>query len=327
LAHLVHLVDDLLDVSRISRGKIQLRREPLMLAEIVENAVETCSPTIQENGHELSVTVPDEPIVLHGDRTRLVQTLCNLINNAAKYTEPGGRIWLAAQRQDGQAVMSVRDNGVGIGAEVLPNVFDMFVQGDRSLEKTRGGLGLGLTIVKRLVEMHGGTVDARSAGPGQGSEFVVRLPVSEAQPVGGNGEVKRPAPGETDHQPGRLRILVVDDNPDAAASLGMLLTKMGHEVRTAHNGIEAFELAAQQRPDLIFMDIGRPKLNGLDTTRRIRQAPWGQDIVIVALTGWGQDDDKRKSKEAGCDDHLIKPASPSALQKILAEAGSARQPA
>ena len=239
----------------------------------------------------------------------------NLLNNAAKYTEPGGRIWLTVERQRGEAVVRVRDTGVGIAAEMLPRIFEMFSQVDRSLERSQGGLGIGLALVRRLVEMHGGTVEARSDGLGKGSEFVVRLPVLVAADAGAaswrleNSEKVAAGP--------KRRILVVDDNRDAADSLGMMLSLMGNETRTAHDGLEAVEAAAAFRPDVMLLDIGLPKLNGYDVCRRIREQPWGKGMVIVALTGWGQEEDRRRSSEAGFNQHMVKPVDPAALEKLL----------
>jgi signal transduction histidine kinase/ActR/RegA family two-component response regulator len=314
LQHLVRLVDDLLDVSRISRGKIELRKERIPLAAVVENALETCEALVKQQDAHLTVTLPEAPLYVDADKTRLAQALCNLVSNAAKYSDPGSTIWLTVTREGNQAVVSVRDNGVGIPAHMLPKVFDLFTQVDRSLEKAQGGLGVGLTIVKRLIEMHGGRVEARSEGQGMGSEFVIRLPlvlsvVNEKQQQGSEPQKK---------QTGRHRILVVDDNVDSASSLAMMLKIMGSEVRTAHDGLEALEAAAAFRPDVNLLDIGMPKLNGYDACRRIRQQPWGKNIVIVALTGWGQDEDKKRSQEVGFDGHFVKPVEPVALEKLLA---------
>jgi CheY-like chemotaxis protein/anti-sigma regulatory factor (Ser/Thr protein kinase) len=247
------------------------------------------------------------------DATRLAQVFANLLNNAAKYTEPGGRIHLAVQRHRGEAVVSVKDSGVGIPVHMLPRVFEMFTQVDRNLDRSQGGLGIGLSIVKRLVEMHGGTVEARSEGHGAGSEFLVRLPMALSVVSEGNLEDGEPA-----FTIERRRILVVDDNRDSALSLAMLFKLMGSETRTAHDGLEALEAAAAFQPHLILLDIGMPRLNGYETARRIREQPWGKNVVLAALTGWGQDEDRRKSHEAGFDFHLVKPVEPAALEKLLA---------
>ncbi|MBX9584219.1 MAG: PAS domain-containing protein [Gemmataceae bacterium] len=312
VGQMVHLVDDLLDLSRISRGKIELRKERVELAKVLQQAVETSRPLIDASGHDLAIDLPPQPVFVDADVTRLAQVFSNLLNNAAKYTERGGRIRLSAQHRGHEAIISVRDTGIGIPAHMLPHVFEMFTQVDRNLERSQGGLGIGLSIVKRLVEMHGGGVTARSDGPGMGSEFVVRLPVvlSVVPPQDEEGEATRPT--------ARRRILVVDDNVDAAMSLAMMLDLMGSEARTAHDGVEALDVAAAFRPDLILLDIGMPRMNGYDTARHIREQAWGKGVVLVALTGWGQDEDRRKSKEAGFDAHMTKPIEPAALERLLA---------
>jgi PAS domain S-box-containing protein len=316
LAQMVRLVDDLLDLSRVSRGTIELRKERIELATIVKQAVETSLPVIEQAGHHLTIDVPPSAIYVDADLTRMAQVFSNIFNNAAKYTESGGKIHLKVQRQDGEAIVSVKDNGLGIPAHMLPNVFDIFTQVDRNLERSQGGLGIGLSIVKRLVEMHGGAVEVKSDGHGLGSEFIVRLPVvlSVAQPP---PEEERPAVS------GRRRVLVVDDNRDAATSLAIMLRLMGNETQTAHDGLEALEVAAAFRPDLILLDIGMPKLNGYDTARQIRQQSWGKHITLVALTGWGQEEDRRKSREAGFDSHMVKPIQIQDLEKLLASSSVA----
>ena len=309
-----HLIDDLMDLSRISRGKIALQKMRLKLAEAVQDAVDTARPLIEERGHELVVDVPPEPLYVDADRTRLSQILGNLLNNAAKYTDRGGRIRVAVERQGSDVVVAVEDNGVGIPAHLLTTVFDMFAQVDRSLEKSQGGLGIGLNIVKRLVEMHDGSIVAESDGHGAGSRFVVRLPVvltvTTERPDDHNGVPKV--------KPARRRILVVDDNVDGADSLAEMLRIMGNETQTAHDGLEAVDVAAAFRPDVILMDIGMPRLNGYEACRRIRGEPWGRNVIIVAQTGWGQEDDKRKSQDAGFNFHMVKPVDPAALEKMLA---------
>jgi PAS domain S-box-containing protein len=313
LQHMVRLVDDLLDVSRISRGKLQLRKERLTLEEVLRHALEVCGQTVREH-HRLTVSLPDEPLLVDADRTRLAQVLCNLLNNAAKYSDRGSSISLTVERDGGEAVIRVKDAGVGIPPDMLARVFDLFTQVDRSLEKSQGGLGVGLSIVKRLVELHGGNVEARSEGYGKGSEFVVRLPVLRSVvPAQADGAGSPQA-----RAPSRRRILVVDDNVDSARSLAMILRLMGSEVRAAHNGEEGLAAAEEFRPDLILMDIGMPRLNGYDAARRIRQQPWGRAMTLVALTGWGQEEDRRRSQEAGFDGHLVKPIEPAALERLLA---------
>jgi CheY-like chemotaxis protein len=313
VSQMVRLVDDLLDISRISRGKLQLRKERVGLADVLNAAVETARPVIEASAHELTVTMPPQPIVLQADPTRLAQVVANLLNNAAKYTEKAGHIWLTAERRGNEAVVSVRDTGIGIPAEQLPLIFQMFSQVASALERSQGGLGIGLSLVKGLVELHGGTIEARSGGPGKGSEFTVHLPlvdVLEAQTPSGDGEKAQTVQ--------KCRILVVDDLRDAAESLAMLLRMMGHETRTAYDGLEAVQTAAAFQPNVVLLDIGLPKMNGYEAARRIRSEPWGGNVTLVALTGWGQEEDKRRSLEAGFDHHLTKPVDPAALAKLLA---------
>jgi PAS domain S-box-containing protein len=312
LSHMVRLVDDLLDVSRISRNKMELRRKRSLLADVVSSAIETARPLIEAAGHDLVVSLPPWPVFLDADLTRLAQVFSNLLTNSAKYTEPGGKIQLAAECRGGEVIVSVRDNGIGIPAEALPSIFDMFSQVDRSVERNAGGLGIGLALVKGLVEMHGGTVIAQSPGEGLGSTFTVRLPVIE-------GRLASQEPGglETGPHVQDRKVLVVDDNRDGAASMAMMLQLMGNEVRTAHDGIEAIEVAGQFRPQVILMDVGMPRLNGLDATRRIREKEWGKEITIIALTGWGQENDRDQSSQAGCDGHLVKPVDLHDLEMML----------
>jgi PAS domain S-box-containing protein len=321
LSHMVRLIDDLLDVSRISRNKMELRRSRVLLADVVSSAVEIARPAIEAAGHELTVSLPPEPVPLDADLTRLAQVFGNLLNNSAKYTEPGGRIWLTATREGGQVSVAVRDTGIGIPAFALPTLFDMFSQVDRSMERSAGGLGIGLALVKGLVEMHGGTVEAASPGQGQGSTFTVRLPVpaDPAEPSPGT-----PAEEWTDSTGLKRRILVVDDNRDSAASMAVMLRLVGNEVRTASDGLEAVELAEQFRPQVVLMDVGMPRLNGYEATRRIRERPWGRDMTIIALTGFGQEMDRARSKEAGCDGHLVKPVKLPDLEKLLIELQGSR---
>jgi PAS domain S-box-containing protein len=316
LGHLVRLVDDLLDVSRINRSKMELRRSRVLLADVLSSAVETARPLLEAAGHELLLALPPGPVYLDADLTRLAQVFGNLLTNSAKYTERGGRIWLAAERRGGDVVVSVRDTGIGIPAEALPNIFDMFSQVGRSIERSTGGLGIGLALVKGLVEMHGGAVTAESAGVGKGSTFTVRLPTLESH---AERVAQGPPPeGPAAKGPGR-RILVVDDNRDSATSMALMLGLLGNELRTAHDGVEAVDVAEAFRPQVILMDVGMPRLNGYEATRRIRERPWGRSPVIFALTGWGQEGDKERSREAGCDGHLVKPVNLSDLQGLLAE--------
>jgi PAS domain S-box-containing protein len=316
LSHMVRLIDDLLDVSRISQNKMDLRRSRVLLAEAVGGAVETARPLIDAAGHELTVSLPPDPVYLDADPTRLTQVFANLLTNSAKYTERGGRIWLTAAPAGGEVVISVRDTGIGIPAASLPTIFDLFSQVDRSIERATGGLGIGLALVKGLVEMHGGSVAVSSGGPGRGTEFTVRLPVlaTDPQPFhhAPGGRVGRVG------SPGR-RILVVDDNRDSAGTMAEMLTILGNEVVTAHDGVEAVEAAGAFRPEVVLMDVGMPRLNGYDATRRIREQAWGREMTVVALTGWGQEGDRLQSREAGCDGHLVKPVSLPDLEKLLAE--------
>jgi PAS domain S-box-containing protein len=315
LSHMVRLVDDLLDVSRISRNKMELRRSRVLLADVISSAVEIVQPALAAAGHELTVSLPPEPVHLDADLTRLAQVFGNLLNNSAKYTEPGGHIRLTATREGGRVSVAVEDDGVGIPAFALPNVFNMFSQVDRSIERSTGGLGIGLALVKGLVEMHGGTVEAASPGQGKGSTFTVRLNALQNSPEPSPGT---PAEGWPDSTGSKRRILVVDDNRDSADSLALMLQLLGNEVRTANDGVEALELAEQFRPQVVLMDIGMPRLNGYEATRRIREQPWGKDTVVIALTGWGQTEDRARSKEAGCAGHLVKPVSRPDLEKLLA---------
>lgn len=318
LTHMVRLIDDLLDVSRISRNKMQLRRGRIALTEVINSAVETARPAIQEAGHELTLTLPAAPVYLHADLTRLAQVFGNLLSNSAKYTPRGGRISLTAERQQDEAVITVQDSGIGIPARALPIIFDMFSQVDRSIERSTGGLGIGLALVRGLVEMHGGSVRAESEGEGKGSRFTVRLPILEGAPTPGKQESPIAYHGM------RRRVLVVDDNHDGAASTTVMLRLLGHEVRTAFDGVEAVEMAGRFRPEVILMDVGMPRLNGLDATRLIREQHWGKTITIIALTGWGQENDRERSRAAGCDGHLVKPVNLPELQRVLAESISTR---
>ncbi|WP_254513909.1 PAS domain S-box protein [Anatilimnocola floriformis] len=312
LAQMVRLVDDLMDVSRITRGKVDLRREKVPLSLIINNAVETSRPLIDKMGHALSVKLPPEPVMIDADVTRLAQVFANLLNNSAKYSEPGGQISLTVEQRDSTVVVQVRDTGIGIAADQLPHIFDMFAQVDRSLERSQGGLGIGLTLVKRLVEMHGGSVAAASVGLGQGSDFTVHLPLATTSAQPGSHARNETAVPKTS-----LRILVVDDNRDGADSLSLMLKFIGNETRTAYDGEEGVRLAGQYRPDVILFDIGLPKLNGFEACRQIRAQPWGKTPILIAVTGWGQDEDRRRSQEAGFDYHLVKPVDPRELMKLL----------
>ena len=313
IGHMVRMVDDLLDVSRISRGRIELRTEDVDLAAVIHQAVEAATPHIANMSHKLTVSVPSESIHIDGDSTRLAQAISNLLNNASKFTDTGGSIHLSLERDGDQAVIRVKDSGIGISVEQLPLIFDMFTQLDGSLERSQTGLGIGLTVVKNLVELHGGTVDAYSAGVGQGCEFVVRLPIREEEIE----EKPKTTPGDSQMKSSR-RILVVDDNEDSANSLATFLQLLGNETHTAFDGIEAVDKAAALQPDVVLLDIGLPKLNGYEAARRIRAQPWGEHVILVAVTGWGQDEDRLKASEAGFDCHMVKPIDPAALTSILA---------
>jgi signal transduction histidine kinase/CheY-like chemotaxis protein len=313
LTQLVRLIDDLLDVSRISRGKLELRRERIELSSIVHQAVETCNLIADFANQELTVTLPPEPIYLDADPIRLSQVVNNLLNNACKFGGHRGRISLTVEQRGDNVMITVKDNGIGIAPDKLDSIFEMFSQIDQSLEKSQGGLGIGLTLAKRLVELHGGIIEARSEGLGKGSEFVIRLPVA-----GNPASQTAQAPADAIRTSGKRRILVVDDNEDSAESLAMLLRLTGNEAAVAHDGEEAVEAAARQRPDVIFLDIGLPRLNGFDACRRIRAHQWAEHVLIFAMTGWGQQEDRRKSAEAGFDGHLVKPVDQSELMRLLA---------
>ena len=311
---MTRLVDDLLDVSRIASGKIELRRERFALATAVANAVEAARPAIERGRHELSLVSPPEPLYVVADAARLSQIFSNLLTNAAKYTEAGGRIRVQVEREDGHGAVHVLDTGIGIPAPMLGAIFDVFVQVERGGEHSQGGMGIGLTLVKRLAEMHGGSVEARSDGLGAGSEFIVRLPLAPeiAEPVGATT-----GPYSAAILANR-RILVVDDNKDAADSLALLLRSNQSEVRVAYDGLEAVDAAVAFQPDVVLLDIGLPKLYGYDVARRIRAAR-GAQVLLVAITGWGQEEDRRRAYEAGFDHHLTKPVKFEALIKLIAK--------
>jgi CheY-like chemotaxis protein/two-component sensor histidine kinase len=316
--HLVRLVDDLLDVSRVMRGKIELRREPVELAAVVARAVETVQPLVDAQGHELSVRLSSDSLLLDADPVRLAQVVSNLLTNAAKYMEPKGRMWLEADRDGEMAVLRVRDNGIGIAPQMLPRIFELFVQVDHRSARAQGGLGIGLTLVKNLVEMHNGIIQARSDGLGHGAEFVVKLPLM----VQAVDKVCTPeTPGQKNQlpAPSGTRVLVVDDNQDAANSLATLLKLQGHEVRVAYSGMAALEMTRTYTPHVMFLDIGMPGMDGYEVGRRIRQTPGLEKLTLVALTGWGQQEDRRRTAEAGFDHHLVKPPETDALSRIIRE--------
>jgi PAS domain S-box-containing protein len=313
VAQLIRLVDDLLDVARITRGRLDLRRETADLAAVIRNAVEISNPFIEQMGHKLTVTLPKKAVHLNVDAVRISQVYSNLLNNAAKYTESGGHIWLTAECQGSDAVVTVRDTGIGIPSHNLPHIFDEFMQLERSQERSQDGLGIGLTLVKRLTEMHGGSVEARSAGPDKGSEFTVRLPIAAISGAADQVDTEKATTFN------RRRILIVDDNRDGADSLARILKLLGNRVQTAYNGIEAIQAAEGFLPDVVLLDIGLPKIDGHKVCRYIREQPWGQNMTLIAVTGWGQDEDKRRSLEVGFNFHLVKPIDPSELDKLLAE--------
>jgi len=311
VVQMVRLVDDLLDLSRITHDRLELRRTEVKLGAVIHQAIEVAHPLVESARHHLIVNLPDEPIYLNADPARLAQVFGNLLNNSAKYTRQHGTISLTARRENGQVVVSVKDNGSGIPSDKLDSIFDMFTQVDQTTERSQGGLGIGLTLVKRLTEMHGGTIEAKSGGEGQGSEFIVRLPIIRSASV-----VAQPEPGGFETATER-RILIVDDNRDAAESLALLLQMTGNRTYTAHDGIEAVKAIEQHRPEVALLDIGLPHLNGYEVCRRVREQSWGRDIVIIALTGWGQEDDRRKSREAGFNGHLVKPVNYAKLLELL----------
>lgn len=311
VAQLVRLVDDLLDVNRISRGKMELKRLPVEVSTIVERAIEATAPLATQRSHRVNVVGPADPVFLYADPVRLTQVLSNLLNNACKYMQPGGTITVSVQPGDGDVLIKVRDTGEGVPPEKLRGIFDMFAQVDQSLERSHGGLGIGLTLVRRLVEMHGGTVEAFSEGVGHGSEFVVCLPRLSRAPNWGA------LSADPDASAAERRILIVDDNVDSAQSLALLLSMRGNKTHVAHDGLEAVAAAERYRPDVVLLDIGLPKLNGYDVCRRIREQPWGANMRLVAVTGLGQDADRKRSQEARFDGHIVKPVDLGLLMKLL----------
>jgi CheY-like chemotaxis protein len=313
--HMVRLVDDLMEVSRVTRGKIELRKETVDLRDVIASAVETCRPFADAARHELAVTLPPVPLVVHADAVRLAQVFSNLLNNAIRYTDQGGRIALNAERNDGQAVVTVTDSGIGIAPEMLPRVFDMFVQAEHSGRRGQAGLGIGLTLVRSLVHLHGGTVAVASAGLGKGSKFTVQLPIA-ARPV-----ERLPVLQGTPSLRGAPRVLVVDDNRDAADSLGVLLRMLGADVRVVHDGAAALRAFEEFHPVACFVDLGMPGMDGFEVAQRIRARADAQGAVLIAHTGWGRDKDRDLTLAAGFDEHLVKPADLNALQAVLAALG------
>ncbi len=312
-AHLGRLVDDLLDVSRITSGRLTLQRERLDLAVVFERAVEASCPLVEERHHTLEVRLPEKPIWVEGDLIRLSQVVLNLLNNAAKYTPERGRIWLSANLEQGLAVIRVRDSGVGIHPDLRSKIFDLFMQGTRTLDRSEGGLGIGLTLVERLVALHGGSVEANSEGHNKGSEFVVRLPAVAAPRSDASGA----APGAGPVTRVRRRVLVVDDNLDSTESMEMLLKAWGHNARSARDGVEALDMAAEFQPEVVLLDIGLPGMDGYEVARRMHAMPGLRNTVLIAMTGYSQEEDRMRSREAGFARHLVKPADPGALRMLL----------
>jgi signal transduction histidine kinase/CheY-like chemotaxis protein len=319
---MTRLVDDLLDISRISRGKVDLHLQMVDLTELVQRAVETTRPLLEESGHVLTISLPEDPVRLDADPTRLEQILANLLNNSAKYTERGGQIWLTADREETGVVIKVRDTGIGIAPGLLAHVFEMFVQADHAKDRAKGGLGIGLSLVRSLVEMHGGRITARSEGTGKGSEFSVYLPLAAEKQA--TAAAASPFAASTTPPTPVRRILVVDDNVDAAESLALLLRLAGHEAEVVNDGRTALEAVRAMAPEMVFLDIGLPGMDGYEVARQIRQIPGREEIFLLALTGWGQKEDRRRSKEAGFDRHLVKPLDPAMLRDLLADLESLR---
>jgi PAS domain S-box-containing protein len=311
--YLGHLVDDLLDVNRITTGKIQLKREPVAISQVIERALESSSPLIQERKHRVEVSLPEEPQIVQADLTRLAQVFLNLLNNAAKYTPENGLIEISGKTEGQHAVIRVRDNGVGIAPELLPKVFDLFVQGSRSLDRAEGGLGIGLTLVRAIVRLHGGSVSVSSAGVQQGSEFTVKLPLVTRTPH----QMKIEQSTEPAISERHRRILVVDDNSDSAESMALLLRASGHEVHTAHDGASALEQADAHKPEIVLLDIGLPGMSGYTVAKRLRDIPELGAVTLIAMTGYGQEEDRRRSRDAGFDHHLVKPIDLAVLAALL----------
>ncbi|MEJ8835902.1 hybrid sensor histidine kinase/response regulator [Ramlibacter sp. AN1133] len=320
IQHMVHLVDDLLDVARISTGKVELRRQRIDLKEVVATAVETSASLIESGHHKLHVELPSRPLPMDADPTRIAQVVSNLLNNAAKYTPEAGRITLNVRVEGNEAVLSVTDTGVGIDADAIPKVFEMFAQVPSSAAKPQGGLGIGLSLVQSLVALHGGSVSATSPGAGRGSTFTVRLPLAAAESTGMEAQ-SAGAPATS----GQLQVMVVDDNTDAAESLGVLLDIEGHAAHIAHNGAEALQIAKEHPLDVVFLDIGLPDMSGYDVARRLRMLPGLQQTMLIALTGWGTQDDRQRTREAGFDRHLTKPAELPAVEELLRAAAQAKR--
>jgi signal transduction histidine kinase len=322
LSHLVRLVDDLLDVSRVSQGKVELRKEQIALSALLKTAIEASNPLISAGRHELILDLPGSEVWLDADLTRLSQVVSNLLNNAAKYTLEGGRIVLSARRDGDEVAIDVSDNGIGISADMLPRVFDLFTQARDNLDRSHGGLGIGLALVKQLVEMHGGSAAAESAGPGKGSSFRLRLPVVEAAPA---SPVAADTSGPVSHQDARLKVLVVDDNFDVAQTMGWMIEAIGHDYRMVHESKLALQTAREYRPDAILLDINMPGMDGYAVCRALREQPLFENMVIIAQTGWGQTRDRASIDKSGFNHHLTKPVNMDRLEQVLTDILSERR--
>ena len=312
VSQISRLVEDLLDVSRVGQGRIELKRQQVALRDVIDHALEECQPLLQTRRHQVSVSLPEAALLVDVDPVRMRQVFANLLNNAAKYTDPGGRLMVRAERDGTDAVVRIEDNGIGITADMLPHVFDLFAQGQVSIERAQGGLGIGLTLVRMLLELHGGSVAAESPGTGQGSTFIVRLPLAEVDVharAASTGKIK-------EGQRRLLRVLIVDDNHDAADSMAAMLELMGHHAEVAYDGIKALQLAYDLEPDLVLLDLGLPDMDGFEVARRLRRLP-NRIPRVVALTGYGADEDKRRTSEAGFDEHVIKPVTPATVSEIV----------
>jgi CheY-like chemotaxis protein len=321
-AHLARIVDDLLDISRVTRGELVITPERIELSEVARHAAETAAPAIENAKHELEMRFASQPVYVDGDAHRLAQLTANLLNNAARYTPPGGRITITTRAEGAWGVVTVRDTGRGIHPEWLDRIFEMFVQGRPVLERVGGGLGIGLALSRRIAELHGGSLRAFSEGENKGSEFTLRIPLATPEAVRYDERVA-PAPPQASHGGTSRRILIVDDNQDAAATLEMLLKSLGHETRVAHTGVEALQAAPEFKPHVVLLDIGLPGIDGYEVARRLRSMKTEPAIKIVAVTGWDQEADKRRSEEAGFDMHLVKPLAPADLEKALSERNGA----
>ena len=313
ITHMSRLLDDLLDVARITRSTLELKKAPTELTFVVGSAIDTARPILEAKRHTLSLDLPKHPVRLEADPVRLAQALSNLLINAAKYTDPGGQIHLRAAREGNEVVVAIRDNGMGISADMMPRLFTMFTQAPGALSRAEGGLGIGLSLARGLAALHGGSVEAHSDGPGTGSEFIVRLPIGAPLPEASDNEALE----QSIVAGAGLKILIVDDSRDAADACATLLQLSGHHVQTAYNARRAFDLAEAFRPHAVLLDIGLPDVDGYQLAAKIRQAPWGRGILLVAITGWGQEEDRRRAFEAGCDHHLTKPIAAETLEPLL----------